>query len=159
MPYSTKRNFIHSTTNSSRHTESCRLESVLRQLLVIVGQQLSIDLSYQFQNHAHHNDHSRTRDDEILRAETGVLGEDKRDNGDDAEEHAPPEVEAIAGFCEYLSCGLTGSNTGDKAAALLDVLCYLLGAGRDGEGEKSKKKKQNKKKSQRKTTTKNSVGV
>lgn len=112
----------------------------LHEFFVVVSQKLRIDLADQFHHDTHDDDKTRTGDDEVGRAERGVLREEQRNDRNDAEEGASPEVHAIAGFCEE-SCSLgAGANAGDEASPLLDGLCHFLRLERDGHVEECEAK-------------------
>ena len=96
---------------------------------------MCINLPNKFQDNAHHDDHSRARNEEILGAQGRVLGEDERNDGDNAEEHSAPEVEAVTRLCEDFRCGFSRPDAGDKPAALLNILRNLLRTERDGDVE------------------------
>ena len=65
---------------------------LLHQLLIIMRQQLRIHLPDDLHDDADDNDHSGTGDEQVLRRERGVLGKDKRQYTDKAQEHTSPQV-------------------------------------------------------------------
>lgn len=107
----------------------------LDQLFVIMHQQLCIDLTNQLEHNTDDDDETGTGNDEILARKRGVPRKGKRHDGNDTEENAAPEVQAVAHFLEHASGLATWTNARNEAAALLNVIGKVIGLECDGDVE------------------------
>lgn len=92
---------------------------------------LRIDLPDQLHHDPDDDDQSGAGDQEIGGTERRVLGEEQRDDRDEGEEEAAPEVQADAGLGEEVGGLRAGTDAGNESAALLDRLGDFIRLERD----------------------------
>ena len=91
---------------------------------------LAFDLFNRFQSNTDRDHHGRSADCKIIHIKDEL--EQNRENRDDGEHNSADQDNGLGSLLQIICSRRTGTNTGDKAAVLLKIICDITRIIRNG---------------------------